>query len=187
MKSEIKRHFLPLLGIFTLTSLFWVFGKVSWFHFVFLFFGLAFGSFFLDLDHLIYWFYLRPNLDESRQAKILWNSRDFKGLIKLLELTHKQHISLIFHHYFAQIILVLISLFVFTSSNNEFTQGFLIAMNLHLLVDEFEDYQHNKHHLQDWLFARENRQIPQKYLRYYLGLFFLTTLLFTFLLIRSKI
>lgn len=187
MKSEIKRHLLPLLAVFVFIFLFWVFGKVAWFHFVFLFFGLLFGSLFLDLDHLIYWFYLRPNLDESRQAKNLWSGHDFKGLIKLLESTHKQHTSLIFHHYFGQIILLLISLFVFTSSDNNFTQGFLLAANLHLIVDQIEDYRHHPSHLQNWLFAREKKQLPLGYLKYYLAIFIFFNLIFLLLLLRSPL
>jgi hypothetical protein len=187
VKSELKRHLVPLLAIFILTSLCWVFGQITWFHFMFLFFGLALGSFFLDFDHLLFWFYLRPNLDESRHAKELWVNRDFKGLIKLLELSHKQHVSLIFHHYSAQIILVLISFFVFTSSDNSFTQALLVAINLHLLIDEFEDYRHNKPHLQNWLFARETKQLPLQHLRHYLWIFTLVNSLFIFLLIRSRL
>lgn len=187
MKSEIKRHLLPLLVVFIATAIFWILGKVAWYHFLFLSLGLSLGSFFLDIDHLLFWLYLRPNLDESRQAQILWENRDFRGLIKLLEVTHKQHTSLIFHHYSAQIILLLISLFVFTSSDNSFTQGFLVAANFHLLADEIEDFRHNLPHLQNWLFARENKQLPLKYLRHYLIGFITANFFFVFLLIRSRL
>lgn len=171
--------------LFLLTSLFWIFQKVVWYEFVFLFFGFLWGSFFLDTDHLIYWFYLQPNLEESRLAQIAWKKGDYVSLIKLLEATHLQHLSLIFHHYFFQIVLTIISLFVFTSSTGIFPKAFLLALNLHLLVDEIKDFYQSPAHLQTWLFARESRQLSVKSLKYFVLAFVFLNLIFTGLLIKS--
>lgn len=186
MKQELKNHLLPLLGIFLLTSLVWFFQKTVWYNFIFLLFGLLWGSFFLDIDHLIYWFYLEPNLEESRLAQMAWKKGDFRSLLKLLETTHLHHTSLIFHHYFFQIIITLISFFVFTSSSDVFTKSFLLAINLHLLIDEIKDFSNNPEHLKLWLFARENKQLPTESLKYYLLTFLIMNLLFTVFLISSR-
>ena len=185
MKQELKNHFLPLLVIFVLASFVWLFQKSVWYNFIFLLFGFVWGSFFLDIDHLIYWFYLEPNLDESRLAQSAWKKGDFKSLLKLLESTHNHHTNLIFHHYFFQIIITFISFFVFTSSSSIFIKAFLLAMNIHLLVDEFKDYQSDPEHLKFWLFAREKQQLPTDSLKYYLLIFLIINLLFTLFLISS--
>lgn len=186
MKQELKNHFLPLLIVFVLTSLIWFFTKTIWYNFIFLFFGLLWGSFFLDTDHLIYWFYLQPNLDESRLAQTAWKKGDYRSLLKLLESTHNSHTNLIFHHYFFQIIITLISFFVFTSSSSIFAKAFLLAINFHLLVDQIKDFYKDPEHLKLWLFAREKKQLPTESLKYYLLTFVVINLLFTAFLISSR-
>jgi hypothetical protein len=186
VKQELKYHFTPLIAIFLVTSLLWIFQKVVWFNFIFLLFGLFWGSFFLDIDHLIYWLYLKPELEESRLAQLAWKKGDYRSLLKLLEATRIHHNSLIFHHYFFQIVITLISFFVFTSSSGIFAKAFLLAVNIHLLVDEVKDFRSNPEHLKLWLFARENKQLPTESLKYYLLTFIVINLLFTAFLISSR-
>lgn len=187
MKPEFKKHLPPLLAIFFLISIFWLFYKVNYLNFIFLFLGLSLGAFFLDLDHLIYWLYLNPNIEESRLAQIAFKKYDFVSLIKLLESTHHRHLNLIFHHFFFQVVMALISIFVFTSSDSPFAMAFLLALNIHLIVDEITDYRLDPGHLQNWLFARESKQLPRRYLSKYILIFVVLTSIFTLLLLKSKI
>lgn len=187
MKSELKRHLPPLAAVFIIISLVWILNRVSFTNYLYLFFGLALGSFFLDIDHFVYWFYLNPNLEESRLAQIAFKKYDFPSLLKLLESTHQHHTSLVFHHFFFQIIMSLFSIFVFTSSGSIFGMAFLLSLNIHLLVDELNDFKNDKKHLQNWLFARESKQLPLKYLTYYLAIFSLLTFIFSLLLLKSRL
>jgi hypothetical protein len=187
VRQELRHHLLPLLGIFILVSIVWIIYKVSPINFVALFFGLAIGAFALDTDHFIYWFFLYPNLDESQQAKIFLTNKKYKKLLKLLENTHKNHTSLVFHHYFFQAILLLITFFVFTSTTSVFPKAILLALNIHLLVDEIVDFRVDKKHLQDWLFAREEKQLALNSLTYYIGTFVLVNVVYLFILINSKL
>lgn len=186
MKSEIRKHLLPLLVILVVISAYWFPREVVWYQYIFLFLGLSLGSFFLDLDHLLYWLYLNPNIEESRLAQVAARKYDFMSLLKLLESTHKKHTSLIFHHFFFQVVLALISFFVFTSSDNVFIMAFLLALNIHLIIDELDDYQNHRTHLQEWLFARETKQLPQSYLSKYIATFTVFSTIFFILLLRSK-
>ncbi len=186
MKHEIRRYFLPSIIVFTIILPIWILNKVAWYQFIFLFFGLFWGSFFIEIDHLIYWFFLRPELEESQLARIAWKKKDFRSLFKLFQSTHYQHTSLIFHHYFFQIILTLVSFFIFTSTPNIFIKAFTLATGLHLLSREYYDYRENPEFLKSWLFARENKQLPTAYLKYYLYVFAFFNLLFTLLLILSR-
>lgn len=186
MKQELKNHLIPLGVIFIITTIFWLTKSVAWYQYIYLLFGFLWGSFFLDLDHLVYWFYLNPNIEESKLARLAFNKRDFVSLLKLLESTHTHHTNMVFHHYFAQVVLALITVFIFTSSANVFAKAFILAVNIHLLVDEIKDYYRDPHHLQDWLFARESKQLPLRLIRYYLWFFIVLILIFTLILITAK-
>ena len=185
MKRELKNHLIPLGVIFLSISIFWFLNHVPWYYFLYLFLGFLLGSFFLDIDHIIYWLYLRPDLEESKLASEFIKQKKYKQIIRLLEKNHKTHTSLIFHHYFFQVILALISVFVFTSSISIFTKGFVLALNIHLIVDEIIDYRSNPRHLLEWLFAREEKQVPLKSIHYYVFTFLTFCLVFTLLLASS--
>ncbi|MBP9817855.1 hypothetical protein KBC75_03855 [Candidatus Shapirobacteria bacterium] len=182
MKTELRKHLPPLIVIFLLTSVFWFFRQVSLYNYFYLFLGLVVGAFFLDIDHLIYWLYLNPNTDESRLGQLAIKKYDFRSIIKLLESTHKKHVSLVFHHFFFQVVLAAISVFILTSSGNSFAMAFILALNIHLIVDEIDDYHTNKPHLQNWLFARESKQLPQAYLFHYIAIFSILSFIFFLML-----
>ena len=186
MKYDLRRYFLPSIIVFAIILPIWILNHVAWYQFFFLFLGLFIGSVFIEVDHLIYWFFLHPELEESQLALTAWKKKDFKSLFKLFQSTHHQHTSLIFHHYFFQIILTLISFFIFTSTPNIFIKAFTLATGLHLLLKEYYDYRENPEFLKSWLFAREKKQLPTSSLQYYLYIFATFNLLFTLLLIFSQ-
>ena len=183
MKSDFKSHIIPLFVIYFVTSLIWIFQKTHYLNYFYLLFGLSFGSYLLDIDHLLYWLYLKPNLEESRLAQIAWKKGDWRSLIKLLEITEPHHVSLIFHHYFFQVVLTIFSFFVFTSTNNVLVKSLLLAINIHLLIDEITTYRLNPKKLQEWLFARESKQFALSSIKYYLWFFTLVCGILTYILI----
>ena len=186
MKHELRYHLLTSSVIFVLVSIFLVIFKVASIKLFYLFLGISIGSFILDIDHFIFWFFLKPNLEESRLARATIKNHDFKSIYRLLKASHHTHYNLIFHHYFFQVGLNLISLFIFISSSNIFCLSFLLSINLHLLTDEIRDYLRNPKFLQNWLFAREERQLSIKSLKNYLIIFNILFFIFLFLLVKSK-
>ena len=191
MKKEIVKHTIPLVVLFVVTTLFWLFHHTPYYNYFHLFFGLFFGAFFIDIDHILYWFIINPNKEESRLAKIIIKKKDFSNLIKLLESTHKSHLSLLFHHSTTQIVLILISLFLFSSSNNIFAISFLLATNIHLSIDQIhillKPHKIDLINLQKWLFARLPFQLPIKYLKHYVYLFLFINIVLSFFLIQIAI
>lgn len=187
MKKEFRRHLIPLLLIFLVISGIWLILKVPQIELLYLFLGLLIGSFILDIDHFIFWLYIKPNIEESRLAQTAIKNRDLRSIIAILKSTHKTHNNLIFHHYFFQIVLVLISFFIFTSSHSTFIMALLLSINLHLLVDGINDYFENPKLLQNWLFAREPKQLSIKQIKYYLLIFAFLLVIFSFFLIKSKL
>lgn len=187
MTTQRKRFLAPLAVVFFVTSIFWLFFKVPYYQYIFLFIGLSLGSFFLDLDHIVYWLFMEPNIEESRLARLAIFKYDLRSVVKLIESTEKSHTNLIFHHFFFQVILSLISIFAFTSSDNILGKSFLFSINVHLLLHEYYDYKTNKEYLQDWLFAREQKQLPVAYLGKYIMVFAVLCVLFFILLLRSAV
>jgi len=186
VKQNLLFNLLPTVLVFFIVSIFWVIFGVSSVEIFYLLIGLILGHIFLDIDHIIYWFYRKPNIDESRIVKNTLEKKDFKSFFKLIKAARTSHDNLIFHHYFFQISLNLISLFIFISSSNTFSLSFLLSINLHLLTDEIRDYLRNPKFLQNWLFAREEKQLLIKSLKNYLIIFCILFFIFLLLLVKSK-
>ena len=187
MKHEFRYHLISSGVLFLIISIFLVIFKVGNFQILSLALSLLLGSFFLDIDHIIFWFFLKPNLEESRLARLAIQKKDFKSVYRLLKASQRTHQNLIFHHYFFQVILVLFTVFILTSTTNFFTASFLLALNLHLLIDEIIDYFYDPKILQKWLFAREASQLPIKFLNRYIFVFVVFFIVFLILLIRTQL
>ena len=186
-KKLLRYHLLTVITIFLPTAFIWILHHNHISSLILLFLGLLTGTFFLDADHFIDWFYLSPDNDESHQARQLLDSRQYRRLLNFyLDRIHHFH-QLLFHHYFVQIILVLFSFFIFTSSGSAFAMGFMLGLNLHLLVHQILDFKSDPTRLQSWLFSKEDYQLPQRYLPHYISAFILINFLFWWLLSNSRL
>ena len=186
MKHQFRYHLLASIVLFTVIAAILIIAKTESLQLLWLFLGITLGTVILDTDHLLFWFFLKPNLEESRLVKSALKNRDFIPIIKLINSSRQKHHNLIFHHYFFQIILTFFSFFIFTSTNSIFTSGLVLSINLHLIIDELTDYFNDPKILQKWLFAREDSQLPIKFLGRYLTIFVVIFCLFTFLFIKMN-
>lgn len=136
---------------------------------IYLWLGAFAGTFILDIDHLIYWFWFRPEKQDSLLAKMLWRKRDFSGLLALLARYHDTHTRLIFHTALFQVILLIVSLYIFTSGGSYFGSGLVAALNIHLLKDVAEEYLRKRYgHLNNWLFWQIGKKISAEAQKIYL-------------------
>ena len=172
LRKEIEKHLAVSLGIFVFCEILWLArGSFSWLSALGFFAGLLLGTFFLDVDHLLYWFVLYPQKEESRKARQLWQEGGWRELLALLAENHKSHTSLIFHHFIFQAALLVLTIFILTSTAGLFGKGLILAIDAHLLADEWLDWQENPSHLQKWLFARTDladAPLPSSWLKKYL-------------------
>ena len=177
-KKEIILHF-SLAAIFTaVIQVIWLIkGGVPLTNYVQLILGLALGSMILDLDHLVYWYFLYPDKEESIRGKSFLKERKFKQALALIGENHKTHNSLVFHHIYFQLVLVLVSFFIFLSTGSMLGKSLVLFMNFHLLIDQWKDYK-NPIHLKNWLFARVNFTLSDQGVRIFLG-----TMTFVFLIL----
>lgn len=181
IKKEVGRHLIPILIIFLVVEGAWLLKGSFSFKEAFLFlFGLGIGSFLLDTDHLIFWFFLNPGSRESLEAKRLLEGRKYKEFFLFLGKTNKSHAFLVFHHFLFQLILLPLVLFVFTSTVSILGRGLLISLSLHLLIDEIADYREDHRRLSRWLFARTSlseAEVPRWLLKVYIVFYLLILLL----------
>jgi hypothetical protein len=167
LSSEIFSHLLLTFIYFVLVSL--LRGNFD-FSLAWLWSGALLGTFLLDIDHLLFWFWLRPQEGESIQARALAKMSNYRGLYTLLIQTHEAHNRLVFHTATFQVILLLLTFYVLTATNNLFGAGLVMAMNLHLLKDEWFDwFKGRREVLSDWLFWQVRGVAMMDYLNLYLA------------------
>ncbi len=186
MKQELKNHLPPLIFIFLLSSLFWIFSGAPVLNFILLFLGLSLGAFFLDTDHLLYWYFLKPELGESKNARILISQKRYRDVLAHLALYHKTHTSLIFHHFTFQVILLILTFFVLSSTYTIFGKGLCLSIYIHLLVDQINDYKKDPAHLKVWLFARSPLKPSTDWVKKYLIFYSAFVPFFFYLLVSTR-
>lgn len=176
--QEIKSHYLVTLIWFLIMVFLKIYLKWQLF---WLLLGSLLGTFILDIDHLLYWFFLHPEKQDSQIAQMLWQKRDFPGLILLLGRYHDTHTRLVFHSFLFQVIFLIFSFYIFSSGGSYFGTGMVAAMNLHLLKDEWEEYREGKkEHLNDWLFWQIKKKVTHQEQKVYL---IFISLMFTILVL----
>lgn len=172
LRSEIYSHLLVTFIYFFVVSVLRF--RLDW-NFLGLWLGALLGTFFLDIDHLLYWFVTNTEAEDSREAKRLWGLRDLRVMGKarefygLLKKVHDSHTRLVFHSVVGQAILLILAFYLLTSGGSIFGSAFIISISLHLLKDEWFDFlDGKKQHLSDWLFWQVRGISTEKHLSTYL-------------------
>ncbi|MGB9637254.1 MAG: hypothetical protein ACPLY7_00440 [Microgenomates group bacterium] len=184
-RKEIFSHLLVAFVYFFLVSVLrW---KLDW-GVLMLWLGVLLGTFFLDIDHLIYWLVTHPEAEDSREVMEVWRTRGTRGIRRIREILenyHQSHNRLVFHSALGQVVLLILAVFVLTSGGSIFGSAFIMAINLHLLKDEWTDFGQNKDRLADWLFWQIREPKLKEYLKEYLVVASLLFLGLTGLLVRG--
>lgn len=142
--------------------------------------GGLLGTVLPDLDHLIYVYFLQPQDLTSQRVNYMVQKREIWPTLELLASTRSERKGLIFHTAFFQIILVVLSFLVISSSGSVFGRGLVLAFMLHLLVDELLDLL-KIGNLDTW-FSQWNMALEkEKYMFYWLANLFVL-LIFAFVL-----
>lgn len=113
-----------------------------WFDFYHLPFWLGgiIGTLLPDIDHILYIYLLNPVDLTSQRAVSLMKSREVARTLDLLAATRYERTRLIFHTTTFQIIFLVLTFLVVTSSGNPFGKGLVLAFSLHLLIDQLMDF-----------------------------------------------
>lgn len=137
MKKELVIHFSFLFAFFIFVSVF-----RDWFSFRYLPFWLGgiLGTLIIDLDHLIYVYFLRPEAEVSQQASNLLQRREIIKTFELLSSTRYERGSLIFHTALFQLLFIVFTLLIVSSSGSILGMGLVLSAYLHLYIDQLIDY-----------------------------------------------
>jgi hypothetical protein len=111
--------------------------------------GGVVGTILPDIDHLIYVYFLRPHELTSQRTSSLAKEGHLTQAGGLLVATQNERQNMIFHTIWFQVIFLLFTVWVLTSSSNFFGWGVVLGFSLHLLVDQAQDYKKYKS-LNNW-------------------------------------
>jgi len=177
MKKELVTHFSFAVAFFILISL-----LRGWFDLTHIPFwaGGIIGTFLPDVDHLIYVYFLRPHESISQKASQLMGNKDYGRAFSLLADSRTERSKLIFHTGYFQIIFMIFTFLVITSSGSLLGRGLVLAFSLHLLVDQYIDLTETGR-LATW-FKEFPANLEGKQMRWYLIVILVLLLIFGFLL-----
>lgn len=163
MKKELITHFTFVIAFFIFISLF-----RGWFELSYLAFwvGGIIGTILPDIDHLIYVYFLRPQEAISQRVVSLVSKRESLAGLSLLSETRSERKHFVFHTFHFNIIFLLLSFLVITSSGSNLGRGIVLAFSLHLLIDQVVDFIETGD-LLNW-FRQVNIELSVEQKRYYL-------------------
>jgi len=136
MRRELFIHLSFWFSFFVLISIAGHFLSLSYWPF---WLGGLVGVFMPDLDHLIYVFFLGPQELTSQRVGFLWGKKEYKRLVELLYETRSERKGLIFHTIFFQVIFLVLTFWMMSSSSSLFGRGMVLSFAMHLSVDQLVD------------------------------------------------
>ena len=177
MKKELITHFSFMIAFFIFISI-----AKGWFALIYLpfWFGGILGTLLPDVDHLIYVYFLRPQEATSQRVISMMDKREVAKSLQILAVTRGERSKLIFHTTFFQILFLLFTYLVITSSASIFGRGLVLAFSLHLLIDQAVDWMETGE-LTSW-FRQIPVQLDKEQLRWYLIVILLILLFLGFFL-----
>lgn len=136
MRRELFIHFAFWFSFFVLLTLVKQLFSLSYWPF---WLGGLIGMFLPDVDHLIYVYFLQPQELTSQRVNFLLERREVKRTLELLYETRSERHGLIFHTVFFQLIFLILTFWIMTSSGSFFGKGLVLSFSIHLLVDQMVD------------------------------------------------
>jgi hypothetical protein len=147
MKKELLVHFAFLVSLFIFISLARGYVALTFWPF---WLGGIIGTLLPDVDHFIYVFLLRPQELNSQRANQMLGRKDVFATLEFLAETRYERTKLIFHTATFQLIFLVLTFLVLTSSGSLFGRGLVLGFLIHLLIDQLVDLIDTKN-LSNWL------------------------------------
>jgi hypothetical protein len=136
MRRDLFLHFCFWFSFFVFISLVKHFFSLNYWPF---WLGGVVGVFMPDLDHIIYVLFMCPQELTSQRVGFLWKRKEYKRMIELLYETRNERRGLVFHTIFFQIIFLILTFWIITSSASLFGKGLVLSFALHLSIDQLVD------------------------------------------------
>ena len=180
MKREFFTHFLfaiPFIIFITLVK--------GWLDFRYWQFWLGgvLGTILPYADHFIYVYVFAPHELSSQRVASYVSQKRIGSALNLAFATAQERSKLIFHTAYFQLILLVLTFWVVTSSGSLLGRGIVLAFSLHLIIDQLEEYLITKNlnsWFRDFAFLQPEGLDKEKTCAYF-GINLLALLLFGFL------
>lgn len=137
MKKYLTLHFGTLIIFLALITL--VERYFDAYYLIFWFGGMI-GTLLPDLDQLVYVYLLSPKDLVSQEARVEISKKRYIGTWSRLVSSRRERAKLIFHTAQFNALIILLSVFVRTSSGSLFAHGLVLGFALHLFVDQYIDF-----------------------------------------------
>ena len=137
MKKEIINHLIYFFAYFLFLT---IVNSLYSFKFWPLYVGGIVGLFMSYIDHLLYVFVFYPQELTSQRVTLLLRSKHYKDALVLLHDTWDERIDLIFHTSIFQIIFVVLTFWVVSSSGSLFVKGLVLSYLLGLVIFNLKKY-----------------------------------------------
>jgi len=141
VRKEVLIHLVILFVFFLLISLARSWLKISYWPF---WLGGLIGVFLPDVDHLIYIYFLKPHEHSSQRVNYMVGEKNFSQAVNFLADTRSERQTLVFHTILFQIIFLILTFLLITSSGSPFGRGLVLSFSLHFLVDQLLDIRNQK-------------------------------------------
>ena len=177
MKKELSVHFISAILFFVIITL-----LKGWFSFNFwpFWIGAIIGTIIPDIDHFIYIYFLRPQELSSQRAGAMIQRREVFRTLHFLARTRSERKQLVFHTALFQILLLIFTFYILTSSSSLFGKGIVLGFFIHLLVDQFIDFKKTGN-LANWFWQLNINLDKEQTKIYWIGNFIILILLTFFL------
>lgn len=136
MKREIVIHFSLWFAFFVFLLL--VKNHLTLDYWSFWLGGLI-GIILPDIDHLVYVFFVKPADLTSQRVNFLLKKKEVGRTVSLIYETRDERKDLIFHTSIFQIVFLVLTFLLVTSSTSIFGKGLALSFSFHLLVDQLID------------------------------------------------
>ncbi|MGI5828328.1 MAG: hypothetical protein ACOX6V_04900 [Patescibacteria group bacterium] len=130
--------------------------------------GGMFGYVVLSLDRIIDIYITHPNTKLAGYVKQLVSQGWYRQAWQVIQANKHLQPRLVFHSVLFQAIWVFLALFTVTSTFQLFGQGFVLGLGLHLLLEEWQEYNKDKEKLKQWLFWQLNLTLSDRDVKWYL-------------------
>lgn len=137
MKKETINHFIYFFAYFIFLTLI---NSLYSFSYWPLYVGGLIGLFMSYIDHLLYVFVFYPQELTSQRLNLLVKNKQYKDALVLLHDTCEERKNLIFHTLLFQIIFVILTFWVVSSSGNLFARGLVLSYFLSLVIFNLKKY-----------------------------------------------
>ncbi len=136
MRRELFIHFAFWFSFFVFITLTRHYFSLSYWPF---WLGGIAGIILPDIDHLIYVYFVKPQDLTSQRVGYLVNKKEIGRGVELLYETRNERKELIFHSVFFQVIFLVLTFWMISSSTSFFGRGLVLSFALHLSVDQTID------------------------------------------------